>query len=176
MIEDWSVVAGLTFCFPLPLIYAHRQTDRQTDRQRWERQTDRQAAAKSWRRYGSISSGWSSSGTPRWASRVWSGGSRRAASPRCRTPQSAWTSSPGWWRSSPASGSSCRSGTRRVRSASGEDSWRSVCVCVCPLISVFYCMVSLVRNGEITHGHLWHLFGIGRLKPKYRKVTNIEHF
>ena len=143
MIEDWSA-AGLTFCFPLS--HVRTQTDRQTDRQ------TAAAAAQSWRRYGSISFGWSSSGTPRWASRVWSGGSRRAASPRCRTPPSAWTSSPGWWRSSPASGSSCRSGTRRARSASGEDSWRRVCVCVCvcvcvfvcvcPLISVFYCVTT----------------------------------
>lgn len=104
----------------------HIERDRQADsRTAPERQT---GAAELWRRSGSISSGWSSSGTPRWASRVWSGGSQRAASPRCRTPPSAWTSSPGWWRSSRANGSSCRSGTPPDRSASGGNSWELLCV------------------------------------------------
>ncbi|CAG11736.1 unnamed protein product [Tetraodon nigroviridis] len=45
--------------------------------------------------------------------------SRRAASPRRPTPPWGWTFSPAWWRSSRASGSSCRSGTRRARRGSG---------------------------------------------------------
>lgn len=102
---------------------------------------------ETWRQYGFISFVWSSSETPRLASRVWSEGSPRAASPRCQTQLWEWTSSPVWWRSSRAKESNYRSGTLQDRRGSGKDTTRS-------LILLFICP----QNGTMTYKQISHRF------------------